>query len=224
MDWRGVGYCDVFISCLDSHSDGTHSLRIKTFLAHFIFGRTLRVQLLWWPLCTITCSVCGEWPLFPSSVLVFVWEWVDLLVLTVAQKQIWTYRSVVLCCQVYVVASSLSSTWDLFICLSLPPAVFLFTRYFGSPLLVTSFSWPFVPALSMWTQMAKTLKQTYSHRYTLSRCLWTQSMGESCLTERTKVSHLKITAWYTYCIQRLGHNCGGIYLLMLLCCTVKDLI
>ncbi len=27
MDWRGVGYCDVFISCLDSHSDGTHSLQ-----------------------------------------------------------------------------------------------------------------------------------------------------------------------------------------------------
>ncbi len=26
MDWSGVDYCDVFISCLDSHSDGTHSL------------------------------------------------------------------------------------------------------------------------------------------------------------------------------------------------------
>ncbi len=25
MDWSGVDYCDVFISCLDSHSDGTHS-------------------------------------------------------------------------------------------------------------------------------------------------------------------------------------------------------
>ncbi len=22
MDWSGVDYCDVFISCLDSHSDG----------------------------------------------------------------------------------------------------------------------------------------------------------------------------------------------------------
>ncbi len=28
MDWiRCVDYCDVFISCLDSHSDGTHSLQ-----------------------------------------------------------------------------------------------------------------------------------------------------------------------------------------------------
>ncbi len=25
--WTGVHYCDVFISCLDSHSDGTHSLQ-----------------------------------------------------------------------------------------------------------------------------------------------------------------------------------------------------
>ncbi len=27
MDWSGVDYCDVFVSCLDSHSDGTHSLQ-----------------------------------------------------------------------------------------------------------------------------------------------------------------------------------------------------
>ncbi len=27
MDWSGLGHCDVFISCLDSHSDGTHSLQ-----------------------------------------------------------------------------------------------------------------------------------------------------------------------------------------------------
>ncbi len=29
MDWSGLplDYCDVFISCLDSHSDGTHSLQ-----------------------------------------------------------------------------------------------------------------------------------------------------------------------------------------------------
>jgi len=25
MDWSGVDYWDTFISCLDSHSDGTHS-------------------------------------------------------------------------------------------------------------------------------------------------------------------------------------------------------
>ncbi len=29
MDWSGVDYCDVFIICLDSHSDGTHSLQMK---------------------------------------------------------------------------------------------------------------------------------------------------------------------------------------------------
>ncbi len=28
MDWSGVDYCDVFISYLDSHSDGTHSLQM----------------------------------------------------------------------------------------------------------------------------------------------------------------------------------------------------
>ncbi len=27
MYWSGVDYCDVFISCLDCHSDGTHSLQ-----------------------------------------------------------------------------------------------------------------------------------------------------------------------------------------------------
>ncbi len=27
MDWSGVDYCDAFISCLDSGSDGTHSLQ-----------------------------------------------------------------------------------------------------------------------------------------------------------------------------------------------------
>ncbi len=29
LEWCGllVVYCDVFISCLDSHSDGTHSLQ-----------------------------------------------------------------------------------------------------------------------------------------------------------------------------------------------------
>ncbi len=30
LEWCGllVDYCDVFISCLDSHSDGTHSLQM----------------------------------------------------------------------------------------------------------------------------------------------------------------------------------------------------
>ncbi len=31
MDWSGVDYCDVFISCFDSHSDGTHSLQSEWF-------------------------------------------------------------------------------------------------------------------------------------------------------------------------------------------------
>ncbi len=33
MDWSGVDYCDVFISCLDSDSDGTHSLQSIHWLA-----------------------------------------------------------------------------------------------------------------------------------------------------------------------------------------------
>ncbi len=32
MDWSGVDYCDVFISCLDSHSDGTHSLQSEQIM------------------------------------------------------------------------------------------------------------------------------------------------------------------------------------------------
>ncbi len=28
MDWSLVDYCNVFISCLDPHSDGTHSLQM----------------------------------------------------------------------------------------------------------------------------------------------------------------------------------------------------
>ncbi len=37
LEWCGllVDYCDVFISCLDSHSDGTHSLqRIHWWMDH----------------------------------------------------------------------------------------------------------------------------------------------------------------------------------------------
>ncbi len=34
MDWsRVLDYCHVFISCLDSHSDGTHSLHVILWLA-----------------------------------------------------------------------------------------------------------------------------------------------------------------------------------------------
>ncbi len=68
MDWSGllVDYCDGFISCLDSHSDGTHSLQrihgeqvsksatIKkkkksvSFLQIFILGWT--IHLIFWDL------------------------------------------------------------------------------------------------------------------------------------------------------------------------------
>ncbi len=33
VDYFIVHYCDGFISCLDSHFDGTHSLQIKTNLS-----------------------------------------------------------------------------------------------------------------------------------------------------------------------------------------------
>ncbi len=41
--WTGVvwHYCDVFISCLDSHSDGTHSLHVELMSArHHRLGQT----------------------------------------------------------------------------------------------------------------------------------------------------------------------------------------
>ncbi len=42
MNWSDVDYCDVFISCLESHSDGTHSLlviywRASDVMLHFSF-------------------------------------------------------------------------------------------------------------------------------------------------------------------------------------------
>ncbi len=42
LDWRDVDYCCVFIICLDSHSDGTHSLqRIHWWTSDAKF-------LFWW--------------------------------------------------------------------------------------------------------------------------------------------------------------------------------
>ncbi len=32
MNWSAVDYCDAFISCLGSYSDGTHSLQKKWHL------------------------------------------------------------------------------------------------------------------------------------------------------------------------------------------------
>ncbi len=50
MDWSGVDYCDVFISCLDSHSDVSEliyildGVSVSTFLAnlHFFGGYICR--------------------------------------------------------------------------------------------------------------------------------------------------------------------------------------
>ncbi len=42
-----VDYCDVFISCLDSYSDGTHSLQ-----QIFIIGWILYAYILAWQLCS----------------------------------------------------------------------------------------------------------------------------------------------------------------------------
>ncbi len=36
MDWSGVDYCGVFISCLDSHSDGTHSPQKDPLVSQFL--------------------------------------------------------------------------------------------------------------------------------------------------------------------------------------------
>ncbi len=49
MDWSGVDYCDVFISCLDSHSDGTHSLQsihcwVSDGMLHFSKSLPMRSQ------------------------------------------------------------------------------------------------------------------------------------------------------------------------------------
>ncbi len=46
LEWCGllVDYCDVFISCLDSHSDGTHFIHFLNesvgLLTHFITTKT----------------------------------------------------------------------------------------------------------------------------------------------------------------------------------------
>ncbi len=57
MDWSGVDYCDFFISCLDSYSDGTHSLqRIQLWesdaMLHFFKSILMKKQThlqLGWP-------------------------------------------------------------------------------------------------------------------------------------------------------------------------------
>ncbi len=57
MDWSGVDYCDVFISCLDSHSDGTHSLQkiywwasdVMLNISKYVLMKKQTHLLLEWP-------------------------------------------------------------------------------------------------------------------------------------------------------------------------------
>ncbi len=54
LEWCGllVDYCDVFISCLDSHSDGTHSLQrihcwASDIMLHFYKSVPMKNKLVW---------------------------------------------------------------------------------------------------------------------------------------------------------------------------------
>ncbi len=56
LEWCGllVDYCDVFISCLDSHSDGTHSLQLSAnfnFSVNYSFKEKQTVRL--WVLASL---------------------------------------------------------------------------------------------------------------------------------------------------------------------------
>ncbi len=46
MDWIHVDYCDVFICCLDSHSDGTHSLQRDPLMSSDVILHF--PNLFWW--------------------------------------------------------------------------------------------------------------------------------------------------------------------------------
>ncbi len=49
MDWSGVDYCDVIISCLDFNSDGTHSLqRIHWGTNNAEFSKSFPIKFLFW--------------------------------------------------------------------------------------------------------------------------------------------------------------------------------
>ncbi len=65
LEWCGllVDYCDVFISCLDSHSDGTHSLQrihwwVSDVMLHFSKSVLMKKQThlhLGWSKCPANC-------------------------------------------------------------------------------------------------------------------------------------------------------------------------
>ncbi len=78
MDWIG-DYCDVFMRCLDSHSDGTHSLQrihwwASDVMLHFSKSVPMKKQThlhLGWPDCVSTFSenVGSFWWSIPLPVL-----------------------------------------------------------------------------------------------------------------------------------------------------------
>ncbi len=90
-----VDYCHVFISCLDSHSDGTHSLqRIHWWVSEEtnaftswmawvnfqqIFGRTLPLKGFWtfWSCCMASEDIVGSYSLVGSSIALRV-AWVQV--------------------------------------------------------------------------------------------------------------------------------------------------
>ncbi len=59
MYWSGVDYCDVFISCLDSHSDGTHSLVSKWCISPNLFWWRKTHLHLGWP--EVECIFIFGW-------------------------------------------------------------------------------------------------------------------------------------------------------------------
>ncbi len=64
LEWCGllVDYCDVFISCLDSHSDGTHSLQ-RIHLSHSLGWNQLKKKQQQHDATIIVVSVCFSWAL-----------------------------------------------------------------------------------------------------------------------------------------------------------------
>ncbi len=44
MDWSHVDYCDVFISRLDTHSDGTHSLQRIHLVSKWFNAKFLQIS------------------------------------------------------------------------------------------------------------------------------------------------------------------------------------
>ncbi len=82
LEWCGllVDYCDVFISCLDSHSDGTHSLQMihwwtSDVMLHFSKSVPVKKQThlhLNWP----------EWIFISGWIIPNIWPWTTKPVLS----------------------------------------------------------------------------------------------------------------------------------------------